>query len=126
MAGGCGPAAPGPARVSRMLSSTSPSASLADAMVNQPNAVADRLQVLTLAGRAIAWLRIDDSLALAEAGGDLEAYGLAALKTGAAACEQAPFLEGLLPLVETPWEMPSVEVGKGRVADLHFWECDGG
>ena len=62
----------------------------------------------------------------AEAGGDLEAYGLGAVQPGTAVSEQAPFLEGLLPLVETPWEMPSVEVGRGRVADLHFWTGDGG
>src|SRR4029077_20393444 len=57
---------------------------------------------------------------------DLAAYGLAAPRLGAAAAEQAPFLEGLLPLAETPWEMPSVEVASGRVADLHFWAGEGG
>jgi class 3 adenylate cyclase len=95
-------------------------------MAKLPAAVVERLEALTFAGRAIAWLRIDDSLALAEAGGDLEAYGLATLQPGAAAAEQVPFLEGLLPLVETPWEMPSVEVGRGCVADLHLWAGDGG
>jgi len=95
-------------------------------MAELPAAVVDRLQTLTLAGRAIAWLRIDDSLVLTEAGGDLEAYGLAALQPGVAAAEQVPFLEGLLPLVETPWEMPSVEIGRGRVSDLHLWTSDGG
>ena len=95
-------------------------------MANLPAAVVGHLQALALAGRAIAWLRIDDTLALAEAGGDLEAYGLGAVQPGTAVSEQAPFLEGLLPLVETPWEMPSVEVGRGRVADLHFWTGDGG
>jgi class 3 adenylate cyclase len=94
-------------------------------MASLPAEVAARLQALAFAGRAIAWLRIEDSLVLAEAGGDLEAYGLAAPQLGAAAAEQAPFLEGLLPLVETPWEMPSVEVARGRVADLHFWAGEG-
>ncbi len=91
-----------------------------------PADVVARLKALAFAGRAVAWLRIDDCLVLAEAGGDLEAYGLAAPQLGAAATEQAPFLEGLLPLVETPWEMPSVEVARGRVADLHFWAGEGG
>jgi class 3 adenylate cyclase len=91
-----------------------------------PAEVTVRLKALAFAGRAVAWLRIDDSLSLAETGGDLAAYGLAAPQLGAAATEQAPFLEGLLPLVETPWEMPSVEIARGRVADLHFWTGEGG
>jgi class 3 adenylate cyclase len=95
-------------------------------MANPPAEVVARLQALAFAGRAIAWLRINDRLALAEAGGDLQAYGLATAQPGAGAAEQAPFLEGLLPLAETPWEMPAVEVARGRVADLHFWEGEGG
>jgi class 3 adenylate cyclase len=90
-----------------------------------PAQVAARLQALTFADRAIAWLRVDDALTLVGAGGDLAAYGLGALCLGAPAIEQAAFLEGLLPLVETPWLFPSVELAvdreKGRVADLHFW-----
>src|SRR5205823_803641 len=129
-AGGRDPAVPGPARAWRRPSPTSRNASPAEAMANPPAEVPAeviaRLQALALAGRAIAWLRINDRLALAEAGGDLQAYGLAAAQPGAAAAEQAPFLEGLLPLAETPWEMPAVEVARGRVADLHFWEGEGG
>jgi len=95
-------------------------------MANPPAEVVARLQALACAGRAIAWLRINDRLALAEAGVDLQAYVLAMAQPGAGAAEQAPFLEGLLPLAETPWEMPAVEVARGRVADLHFWEGEGG
>src|SRR5207245_3432245 len=51
------------------------------------------------------------------------------LSLGAPAVEQAAFLEGLLPLVETPWLFPSIELAvgheKGRVADLHFWRDEG-
>ncbi|HEY6983723.1 adenylate/guanylate cyclase domain-containing protein [Reyranella sp.] len=93
-----------------------------------PAPLAARLQALTFADRAVAWLRIDDSLALVDVGGNLEAYGLGALRLGAPAVEQVPLLEGLLPPVEQPYLVPSVEVAKGRVADLHFWqdEPDGG
>jgi class 3 adenylate cyclase len=90
-------------------------------MASLPASIASRLQALAFTGKALAWLRIDDELGLAEAGGDLEAYGLAKVQLGAPASEQVPFLEGLLPLVEAPWEMPSVEVARSRVADLHFW-----
>src|SRR6266446_659673 len=95
-------------------------------MEDLPAQVADRLRALTFADRAVAYLYIDDALALIGAGGCLEAYGLGALSLGAPAVEQAAFLEGLLPLVETPWLFPSVELAKGRVADLHFWRDQGG
>src|SRR5882724_11665118 len=99
-------------------------------MEDLPAQVADRLQALSFADRAIAWLYVDDALALIAAGGCLEAYGLGALSLGAPAVEQAAFLEGLLPLVETPWLFPSIELAvgreKGRVADLHFWRDEGG
>jgi len=99
-------------------------------MENLPAQVADRLQALSFADRAVAWLYVDDALALIAAGGCLEAYGLGALSLGAPAVEQAAFLEGLLPLVETPWLFPSIELAvgheKGRVADLHFWRDEGG
>jgi class 3 adenylate cyclase len=90
-------------------------------MTKLPAEVAVRLQALAMDGRSIAWLRIDGRLLLAETGGDLASYGLGLLQPGAAALEQVPLLEGLLPLAETPWQMPSVEVAPGRVADLHFW-----
>src|SRR6266700_2212374 len=90
----------------------------------------DRVVHLILWDLAVAWLYVDDALALIGAGGCLEAYGLGALSLGAPAVEQAAFLEGLLPLVETPWLFPSIELAvgreKGRVADLHFWRDEGG
>jgi len=95
-------------------------------MENLPAQVADRLRALTFADRAVAWLYVDDALALIGAGGRLEAYGLGALRLGAPAVEQAAFLEGLLPLVETPCLVPSVELAQGRAADLHFWRDEGG
>jgi class 3 adenylate cyclase len=95
-------------------------------MEDLPAQVADRLQALTFADRAVAWLYVDDALALVGAGGRLEAYGLGALRLGAPAVEQAAFLEGLLPLVETPYLVPSIELAKGCVADLHFWRDEGG
>lgn len=95
-------------------------------MENLPPQVADRLQALTFADRAVAYLYVDDALVLIDAGGQLEAYGLGALRRGEPAVEQAAFLEGLLPLVETPYLIPSIEVARGRVADLHFWRDEGG
>lgn len=90
-------------------------------MAGLPQQVADRLQALAFAGRAVAWLRVDGGLTLADAGGDLDAYRLAGLERGAPAAEQVALLEGLLPLAESPYTLPSIELAAGRVADFHFW-----
>jgi class 3 adenylate cyclase len=89
-------------------------------MEDPPASVVDRLHALAYADRAVAYLQVDDALILVGAGGQLEIYGLAALRLGAPAVEQVPFLEGLLPLVETPYTVPSIELAAGRATDLHF------
>jgi class 3 adenylate cyclase len=89
-------------------------------MEGLPASVAGRLQALAFADRAVAYLQIDAGLALIGAGGELDAYGLTGLRLGEPAAEQAVFLQGLLPLVETPYFLPSVELANGRAADLHF------
>ena len=92
-----------------------------------PAQVTERLRELVFAGRAVAWLEVDDALTLIGAGGDLAPYGLAGLNLGVAVTEQVHVLEGLLPIVESPYFMPEVEIIKGRAADLHFWtETSGG
>src|SRR5262245_41028606 len=58
---------------------------------------------------------------LVGAGGELQAYGLSELRLEAPAVEQVAILEGLLPLVETPYHVPSVELVNGRAADLHLY-----
>src|SRR5271154_6198547 len=72
-------------------------------MEGLPPSVAQRLQALTYNGRAVAYLKVDARLTLVDAGGHLDNYGLAAVRLGEPAVEQALFLEGLLPLVETPY-----------------------
>lgn len=85
-----------------------------------PPNLAAYLRELTYGERAVAYLEIDAAFRLIAAGGHLDNYGLAALQLGEAAAEQVFFLEGLLPLTETPYFVPSVELGSGRAADLHF------
>jgi class 3 adenylate cyclase len=89
-------------------------------MDDLPASLAERLRELTFNERAVAYLQIDAALTLVGAGGHLENYGLAAMRLGEPAVEQAYFLEGLLPLEETPFFVPSVELDCGRAADLHF------
>ena len=86
-----------------------------------PAAVAERLRALIYNERSIAYLQVDAGLTLVGAGGHLEAYGLTGLRLGEPAAEQAFFLEGLLPPVETPCVVPSVELASGRAADLQFF-----
>ena len=47
-----------------------------------PASVAERLQALIHSERAVAYLQVDAGLTLVDAGGHLEAYGLAALRSG--------------------------------------------
>ena len=72
-------------------------------MMGLPRSVADALDEMTYSQRALAYLQVDAELRLVGAGGNLENYGLAAVRPGQPAPEQALFLEGLLPLPETPF-----------------------
>ena len=85
-----------------------------------PRNLAERLQTLTCSERAVAYLQVDANLNLIGAGGHLENYGLGAIQLGAPAVEQAVFLEGLLPLDQSPYYVPLVELSSGRAADLHL------
>ena len=93
-------------------------------MEGLPATVAERLKALIYSERAVAYLQVDAGLNLIGAGGDLEAYGLARLQAGEPAVEQAFFLEGLIPPVESTCVVPSVELAAGRAADLHFFLDD--
>jgi serine phosphatase RsbU (regulator of sigma subunit) len=93
-------------------------------MTGLPRSVADALHSVTHSQRALAYLQIDEELRLVGAGGNLENYGLSEIRLGEGAVDQAVFLEGLLPLPETPYLLPSVELAGGRAADLHFYQHD--
>jgi serine phosphatase RsbU (regulator of sigma subunit) len=90
-----------------------------------PAVLADRLQALMYDERFVAWLRVDADLRLAEIGGHLAHYGLLGLCPGEPVLQQLYFLEGLLPLAETPLLVPSIELQGGRAADLHLHLDDG-
>src|SRR6185503_15507560 len=91
-------------------------------MSDLPPSVADALEKAVYRERAVAYLQIDDrDLAVVGIGGDLANYGLERLRPGQPVLEHAFFLEGLLPLAETPYIVPAVEITGGRSADLHFY-----
>jgi sigma-B regulation protein RsbU (phosphoserine phosphatase) len=93
-------------------------------MSGLPRNVADALQSVTHTQRALAYLQVDGEHRLVGAGGNLDNYGLGAVRLGEQAVDQALFLEGLLPLPEMPYLLPSIELDGGRAADLHFYEHD--
>jgi phosphoserine phosphatase RsbU/P len=90
-------------------------------MLEMPSRISEWLLLLVKSQRSIAHLLIDDELVLTKAGGELEYYGLVDLKHAHSASTQLPFLEGLLPLEETPFLLQSVGMPSGVVADVHFF-----
>jgi phosphoserine phosphatase RsbU/P len=90
-------------------------------MLELPDRISEWLLLLVKSQRSIAHLLINNELVLIQAGGELEHYGLGDLKHGDSASEQLPFLEGLLPLAETPFLLESVLMSGGSVADVHLF-----
>src|SRR3984885_2507544 len=90
-------------------------------MLDLPDRISEWLLLLVKSQRSIAHLLIDNDLVLIEAGGELEGYGLADLKPQHSAFSELPFLEGLLPLEETPFLLESVGMPSGSVADVHLF-----
>jgi serine phosphatase RsbU (regulator of sigma subunit) len=86
-----------------------------------PARISEWLLLVVKSQRSIAHLLIDNELVLIKAGGELEYYGLADLERQNSASDQLPFLEGMLPLEETPFLLESVGMPSGRVADVHFF-----
>jgi serine phosphatase RsbU (regulator of sigma subunit) len=90
-------------------------------MADHPARVSEWLLQLVTSRRAVAHVLVDAEQALVAAGGELDHYGLTNLQQQRSACDQLPFLEGLLPLTETSFLLPSVEMPSGRVADIHLF-----
>jgi sigma-B regulation protein RsbU (phosphoserine phosphatase) len=86
-----------------------------------PASVAASLHAVIYRQRELAYLHVDAALNLVGAGGHLENYGLADLQLGRPVCDQAHFLEGMLPPIETPHFVRSVELMTGRAAELQFY-----
>jgi phosphoserine phosphatase RsbU/P len=90
-------------------------------MLDIPDRISEWLLLLVKSQRSIAHLLINNELVLIKAGGELEYYGLADLQPQHSAADQLPFLEGLLPLAETPFLLESVGMPGGNVADVHLF-----
>src|SRR5580693_3337214 len=90
-------------------------------MLDLPDRISEWLLLLVKSQRSIAYLLIDNELVLLQAGGELEHHGIADLKHQHSASDQLPFLEGMLPLAESPFLLESVGMPGGSVADVHLF-----
>src|SRR5262245_9728486 len=93
-------------------------------MQELPTRISEWLLSLVRSQRAVAHLLVDNEQLLVDAGGNLEHYGLTELKRQRAACDQLPFLEGLLPLPESHLRIEFMGMPSGRVADVHLFDAD--
>ena len=91
------------------------------ATLELPGSIAESLASVVHTQRALAYLQVDAGMTLVGAGGYLGHYGLEAVRVGEPANEQVLFVEGFLPLVESPFFVRSMEVANGRAADLQFY-----
>ncbi|MFN0306184.1 MAG: PP2C family protein-serine/threonine phosphatase [Burkholderiales bacterium] len=85
-----------------------------------PAPLADYLYELAFAGRPLAWLQLNAGHAVALTGGDLDEHGIGPVTLGQPALPQLAFLEGLLPIAESPFVLPAMELSAGRTIDLHL------
>src|SRR5580704_17200705 len=90
-------------------------------MLDIPDRISEWLLLLVKSQRSIAHLLINNELVVIKAGGELGHYGLADLKHQHSASDQLPFLEGMLPLAESPFLLESVGMPGGSVADVHLF-----
>jgi sigma-B regulation protein RsbU (phosphoserine phosphatase) len=90
-------------------------------MLDVPRGVAESLYSVVYAQRSLAYLHVDGDLKLIGAGGHLANYGLENLRLGEPASEQAVFIEGFLPLAESPFFVRAMEFPGGHAADLQFY-----
>src|SRR5215470_6794772 len=89
-------------------------------MRDLPPPVLEYLRTLIVDNRSLAYLQIDKGGCLSNWGGNLAAYGMTSLRKGLPVGEQVVFLEGLLPLQDSPLLLPCVVTASGLFADIHI------
>jgi serine phosphatase RsbU (regulator of sigma subunit) len=90
-------------------------------MQELPAKVSESLLELVDAQRFLAHMVVDEQHNLVQLGGRLDHYGLTGLAVGTQASDQLSFMEGMLPLYETPFLIRSLEMPSGRIADVHLF-----
>src|SRR5581483_3285607 len=95
-------------------------------MRDLPPPILEYLSTLIVDKHSLAYLQIDKGGCLSNWGGNLAAYGITGLRKGLPVGEQVVFLEGLLPLQDSPLSLPCVETGSGLFADIHIFSGEDG
>jgi len=90
-------------------------------MPSLPSPILSYLETLILNDHSPAYLQVDKDGVLIDWGGTPSLYGFDDLRRGASAGTQTVFLANLFPLHNAPLFLPAVEVGKGRLADVHIF-----
>ncbi|BAY15591.1 hypothetical protein NIES21_14080 [Anabaenopsis circularis NIES-21] len=95
-------------------------------MVDIPHAVILYLLNFIIEERSLAYLLVKKDGCLVAWGGKLSEYGIMNLSPGISICQQVFFLEGLLPLDDTPIFLPLVKMDVGICADIHIFPSEEG
>ncbi len=95
-------------------------------MLNLPAPVGEFMLKILSDTRTPAYLLVQDDGKLSDWGGDLDAYGIKDLQRDARAGEQVFFLEGLLPLDQSPTFLPYVKTDSGLSADVYLFRGEEG
>ncbi len=91
-----------------------------------PAPIGEHLRSLFVRSQFPAYFFVSHDGILVEWGGDCDRYGMTPFESGALACDQIDFLEGMLPLDGRWFHLPRLLIHEFRVVDVHFIPGDGG
>lgn len=95
-------------------------------MADIPHAVIKYIIQFIIEERSLAYLLVKKDGSLLAWGGKLADYGITNLRQGVQVCEQVFFLEGLLPLDDSPLFLPLVKIEVGICLDIHIFSSTEG
>ncbi|MBD2596939.1 hypothetical protein BCD64_17955 [Nostoc sp. MBR 210] len=95
-------------------------------MADIPNAVILYILNFIIEERSLAYLLVNKNGGLEGWGGKLAEYGITNLSPGIQVCEQIFFLEGLLPIDDSPLFLPLIKIAASICADVHIFPSEEG
>ncbi len=90
-------------------------------MLDIPIPIMNHLLNFLLENRSLAYLLVQKDGCLLKWGGNLAAYGISNLQNGEIIVQKIFFLEGLLPLDDSPLFLPCMQTEYGICADVHVF-----
>ena len=86
-----------------------------------PQTVVDKILQVTLQSNRFAWLAVDADGRLLSQGGETDALGLPQWRPGQPILDEAPFLDGYLPMPRDYECIEAYEFGQAAVVDIHLF-----